>query len=168
MDKSVTLPRSTLAQVELDNALQAAKHYSKRSRADSTWRAYRSDWRRFEVWCQSVALQSLPAEPDTVAMFVASEADDGLNPSTLNRRLAAIEPCRRPRPSYYSPLAIRSHKVRHVRLESFSDVLGSPRLGIATVSYNVRTNSGIQSPSALDVGVSFRLNHDRVLRTNGR
>lgn len=90
MDHSVPHSRSALAQVELDNALQAAKRYSKKSRADSTWRAYRNDWRQFEAWCQTLALPCLPANPDTVAMFVASQADDGLNPSTLNRRLAAI------------------------------------------------------------------------------
>lgn len=90
MDHSVTPTRSALAQLKLDQALQAARRYSQRSRADSTWRAYRNDWRQFEAWCQTVALQSLPADPDTVAMFVASQAADGLNPSTLNRRLAAI------------------------------------------------------------------------------
>jgi len=90
MDSSVTLSRSALAQFELDSAFAAAKRYAKKSRADSTWRAYENDWRQFEAWCNTVALPSLPAEPDTVAMFVASQAADGLNPSTLNRRLAAI------------------------------------------------------------------------------
>lgn len=90
MDHSVTHSSSALAQLELDNALQAARRYSKKSRANSTWRAYRSDWRLFEAWCQTVALPNLPADPDTVAMFVASQASAGLNPSTLNRRLAAI------------------------------------------------------------------------------
>ena len=32
----------------------------------------------------------MPAEPETVAMFVASQAARGLSPSTLMRRLAAI------------------------------------------------------------------------------
>lgn len=90
MDIPVTTSRTALAQLELDNALKAAKRYSKKSRADSTWRAYKSDWRQFEAWCQTVTLPSLPADPETVSMFVASQASDGLNPSTLNRRLAAI------------------------------------------------------------------------------
>lgn len=90
MENSVTFPRSALAQIVLDNALEAAKRYSKKSRADSTWRAYKSDWRQFEAWCQTVSLPSMPSDPDCVAMFIASQASDGLNPSTLNRRLAAI------------------------------------------------------------------------------
>ncbi len=53
-------------------------------------RAYQNDWQQFEAWCVSLALDSLPAEPDTVAMFVANQADIGRSPSTINRRLAAI------------------------------------------------------------------------------
>lgn len=90
MDRSVTLSKTQLAQVELQNAFSAAKRYAKKSRADSTWRAYENDWRQFEAWCTKVELPPLPADPDTVAMFVASQAADGLNPSTLDRRLAAI------------------------------------------------------------------------------
>jgi site-specific recombinase XerD len=90
MDGSVTLSNTQLAEVELENAFAAAKRYAKKSRADSTWRAYENDWRQFEAWCSKVNLPTLPADPDTVAMFVASQASDGLNPSTLDRRLAAI------------------------------------------------------------------------------
>lgn len=90
MDRSVTLSKTQLAEIELENAFAAAKRYAKKSRADSTWRAYENDWRQFEAWCTKVNLPALPADPDTVAMFVASQGADGLNPSTLDRRLAAI------------------------------------------------------------------------------
>lgn len=90
MDRSVTRSKTQLAQVELESAFAAARRYAKKSRADSTWRAYENDWRQFEAWCAKVNLPALPADPDTVAMFVASQAADGLNPSTLTRRLAAI------------------------------------------------------------------------------
>jgi site-specific recombinase XerD len=90
MDRSVTPSKTQLAEIELENAFAAARRYAKKSRADSTWRAYENDWRQFEAWCAKVNLPALPADPDTVAMFVASQADDGLNPSTLTRRLAAI------------------------------------------------------------------------------
>jgi site-specific recombinase XerD len=90
MDRSVTPSKTQLAQIELENAFAAARRYAKKSRADSTWRAYENDWRQFEAWCTKVNLPALPADPDTVAMFVASQAAEGLNPSTLTRRLAAI------------------------------------------------------------------------------
>ena len=90
MDRSVTPSKNALAQIELDHAMATAKRYAQKSRSEATWRAYRNDWRQFEAWSASVGLASLPAEPDTVAMFVAQQADQGLNPSTLTRRLAAI------------------------------------------------------------------------------
>ena len=91
MSRSVTERRNQLAQIELENALRAATRYAENSRSPNTWRAYKSDWRIYETWCQSVDLESLPAEPETVAMFVAAQADKGLSPSTLRRRLAAIQ-----------------------------------------------------------------------------
>ena len=90
MDRSVTASGKQLAKIELDRAFAAARRYARKSRAKSTWRAYRSDWQQFEAWCQTVGLQPLPADPETIAMFVANQASDGLNPSTLTRRLAAI------------------------------------------------------------------------------
>ena len=90
MDRSVAPSKNALAQIELDQAMATAKRYAQNSRSEATWRAYRNDWRQFEAWSASVGLASLPADPDTVAMFVAQQADQGLNPSTLTRRLAAI------------------------------------------------------------------------------
>ena len=75
---------------------EAARGYANRSRAESTWRAYEGDWRQFSAWCAAACLTPLPAEPRTVARFLAVQASpsadrpDGLAPSTLRRRLAAI------------------------------------------------------------------------------
>jgi len=90
MDRSVTIPGTALAEIERERAFSEARRYAKKSRSDSTWRAYRGDWAVFEAWCETVALIPLPAEPETIAMFVASQASDGLSPSTLTRRLAAV------------------------------------------------------------------------------
>lgn len=73
-----------------ETALESAKRYAGKSRAESTWRTYRSAWMRFEAWCQAAALSPLPASPQTVAMFIAAEADAGLANATLEHRLAAI------------------------------------------------------------------------------
>ena len=90
MNRSVTAPAKQLASIEFDRAFAAARQYARMSRAKSTWRAYRCDWLQFEAWCKTLGLQPLPALPETIAMFVASQATGGLNPSTLTRRLAAI------------------------------------------------------------------------------
>lgn len=57
--------------------------------ADSTVRAYRSDFKAFESWCRSTHRQALPATPRTVAAFIAYAADLS-SAGTLKRRLAAI------------------------------------------------------------------------------
>lgn len=74
----------------LEDAREIAAAFARRSRASSTWRAYESDWRTFEAWCRSVERPFLPAEPATVALFLAVQAKSGHAPSTLDRRRAAI------------------------------------------------------------------------------
>jgi hypothetical protein len=79
-----------LPAVSLEDARAAAETYSRGSRAASTWRAYESDWKTFNVWRRSVDPPALPATSATVALFVAAQATLGLAPATLDRRLAAI------------------------------------------------------------------------------
>jgi hypothetical protein len=49
-----------------------------------------TDWRDIVAWTSAHNRQALPAEPDTVALYVADLADRGVRPSTLSRRLVAI------------------------------------------------------------------------------
>ena len=55
----------------------AARH------APSTKLMYRSSVRKFEGWCSERGLSSLPAEPNTLAMFLAAEGEAGRAPSTI-------------------------------------------------------------------------------------
>lgn len=73
-----------------NESLDSARKYANRSNADSTWRAYKSDWRVFETWCSSVGAAALPASAETLCGFLATEADKGRALSTLRRRVAAI------------------------------------------------------------------------------
>ena len=90
MPNSVTTSKIAQALARYDESLEAARRYANLSRADSTWKAYASDWKIFDTWCRSVAAVSIPASPETVAGFLASEADSGRALSTLRRRLSAI------------------------------------------------------------------------------
>lgn len=74
----------------LDKDVQLTKAYLAEQHAPATRRAYHADWRIFEAWCEKGGLSALPAFPETVAMFLSSEADKGKSPATLGRRLAAI------------------------------------------------------------------------------
>jgi integrase len=59
------------------------------SRAESTRRAYRTDWQHFENWCASHSLAALPATPETAALYLTDLAATH-KPATLRRRLTVI------------------------------------------------------------------------------
>jgi site-specific recombinase XerD len=59
------------------------------AKAPSTRRAYRADWDHFEAWCRSHDVISLPAAPETVALYITDLAASH-KPATLRRRLTVI------------------------------------------------------------------------------
>ena len=74
--------------------------------ADNTRRTYDAQWRLFEGWCDQVGLQALPAEPLTVARYLAARANAGASVATMRLATSAIakahewakleSPCRDP------------------------------------------------------------------------
>jgi integrase len=66
-----------------------AQAYARAAKAPATRRAYASDWRDFQAWCQAAGLAALPAEPRTVALYIAALAETH-KPATISRRMAAI------------------------------------------------------------------------------
>jgi integrase len=58
----------------VDELTARAETYARGARAGSTWAAYDRQWRRFEAWCVAVGERSLPADPLTVARFLAELA----------------------------------------------------------------------------------------------
>ncbi len=73
------------------SALKAsAKDYAAAAHAPATTRAYRSDWAAFCDWCSFQELQTLPADPGTVALYLTALAQSGRRVSTIERALSAI------------------------------------------------------------------------------
>ena len=58
--------------------------------SDNTRRVYGTQWRIFEGWCDEVGLQPLPAEPLTVARYLAARANAGTAVATLRLATSAI------------------------------------------------------------------------------
>jgi site-specific recombinase XerD len=86
-----TLPRASRAVLPaLDADLEQAVSYARAEKASATRRAYHSDFTLFESWCAEKGVTALPAEPETVAAFLAFEANRGIRPSTITRRAASI------------------------------------------------------------------------------
>jgi integrase len=65
------------------------RNYLANARARNTIRGYRSSFHQFQLWCDAAHLNSMPATPETVAMYLSSQADQ-LATSTLAHHLAAI------------------------------------------------------------------------------
>ena len=74
--------------------------------SDNTQRVYGTQWRIFTGWCDEVELVSLPAQPLTVARYLAARAGSGASIATLRLSTSAIakahewvkleSPCRDP------------------------------------------------------------------------
>ena len=58
--------------------------------AGNTRRVYGAQWRLFTEWCDSVGLTPLPAEPLTVACYLAARAGSGASMATLRLAASAI------------------------------------------------------------------------------
>ena len=58
--------------------------------SDNTRRVYGAQWRLFNEWCDSVGLTPLPAEPLTVARYLAVRAGDGASIATMRLATSAI------------------------------------------------------------------------------
>jgi integrase len=98
---------------ELVASAASARQYMAQAKAPNTIRAYRADWTCFSAWCAAHFLTSLPARPETVALYVASLADAGRKPATIQRRLAAISKAHSAA-GYESPTALRHACVSEV------------------------------------------------------
>ena len=95
----VQLPELAAADRGVADALEAVL-------SDNTRRTYAAQWRIFDDWCDEVGLQSLPAEPLTVARHLAARANAGASVATLRLTTSAISkahewvklesPCRDP------------------------------------------------------------------------
>ena len=74
--------------------------------SENTRRTYDVQWRLFDDWCAEVGLSALPAEPLTVARYLAARANTGTSITTLRLATSAISkahewaklesPCRDP------------------------------------------------------------------------
>lgn len=68
---------------------ERARAYAEESRSAATLRAYASDLADFRLWCEQHRLTALPAEPQSVALYLTERAETH-TVGTLRRRMAAI------------------------------------------------------------------------------
>ena len=74
----------------LEDLIQKANDLIRAAKAPSTRKAYQSDFRIYDSWCTDHGLTSLPSNPETIALYIASCVVARLAPATIARRLASI------------------------------------------------------------------------------
>ena len=94
MPKSLSLAPISEAALPA-HLVEAAKLFMAESRALRTRKAYSRAWALFDGWCQQHGRQSMPASPETVAVWMTALAtgDDGGVPrsrGTINQYLSAV------------------------------------------------------------------------------
>ena len=78
-----------LVSTEALAALAAAMDFADQALAPATLRAYRAAWQHFCRWCDEAGWPALPADPETVAAYLATLSATHTT-STLAQRLAAL------------------------------------------------------------------------------
>ena len=100
------VPREPAALPELRAADQGVAQSLESVLSHNTRRTYDAQWRLFTGWCDEVGLTPLPAQPLTVARYLATRANTGASIATLRLATSAISkahewaklesPCRDP------------------------------------------------------------------------
>lgn len=88
MQETNLIPLEILS-MDLGAIASQAEDYLHQAKAPNTLKAYRSDWKDFEAWCQTHGQAALPASPETVALYL-SDLANRCKTSTLHRRISAI------------------------------------------------------------------------------
>ena len=81
--KTASLPALRAADRGVADALESVL-------SDNTRRVYAAQWRIFNDWCGDVGLRALPADPLTVARYLAVRAGSGASIATLRLAASAI------------------------------------------------------------------------------
>ena len=84
------VPRPPASLLELRAADQGVADALESVLSDNTRRVYGTQWRLFDEWCAEVGLVSLPAEPLTVARYLAARAGSGASIATMRLAMSAI------------------------------------------------------------------------------
>ena len=122
-------PSSTLTPkpTSLEELIQKAKTFLAAAKAPATLKAYRNDWRDFEIWCREHQLTALPSTPETVALYIADRAST-LASGTITRRLTSITKAHQAAGFTNSPATTR-HFVVGETLKGIRRTIGAARHG---------------------------------------
>jgi integrase len=108
----------------LQPLIENAQSFISNARSEATKRQYDASWTDFSAWAEALGLTALPAEPATVALFIADRSS--LAASTLAGRVSAINYMHRTHGYPDSP-ASRRHVVVRETLKGVLRAIGAKR-----------------------------------------
>jgi site-specific recombinase XerD len=169
-DRPVPVPISILPALSIERELESAARYAASALAPATRRAYEHDWRVFAEWCVARGLEPMPAAPETVAAFLAAEADRDLHPVTITKRGAAIAAAHRAhgQPSPCESPAIAAvlagiRRTRGMRPQRKAQALELEPLARMTELIHTGTLAGLRDHALLLLGFAAALRRSELV-----
>lgn len=157
--------------IKLESLQELADYFARASISPSTRRAYETDWHDFWRFCNEHDLDHLPADPDTVILYLTSLADSGASMSTISRRCTSVTAIHSAT-DHDSP--VRTDRVRRV-LSGIRKTIGvAPRQSRAISWTDVRrmhshcdsTLIGIRDAAILMLGWASALRRSELVALN--
>jgi integrase len=78
------------ANMTIEQVTEAVGKYLRASKSKNTRDAYRRDWAKFTTWADSHNIDTMPASPATVVLFVSWMAETGSKITSIQRMLTTI------------------------------------------------------------------------------
>lgn len=157
---------------QIRDTIQTATGYIRAAKAENTRGAYKKDWAQFERWCEVRGLQSLPAAPETVALYLSDRADTGSKTSSLRRYLAAISQAHKmagletPRSSTVVSEVIKGISRTHGTEQKHKRAITVDQLRAMVATCNPRTILGLRDRAILLLGFAGALRRSEIARLN--
>lgn len=91
MRQLILRPMNEVSRSRRERLVALANYYALTGPAQNTNIAHYKDWVAFQEWCANEHLVSMPAEPETVRLYITYLAEDkGLRVSTIQRHMMSI------------------------------------------------------------------------------
>jgi site-specific recombinase XerD len=97
---------------ELEESLSRLEKFASQAQSENTTRAYAADLEDFRHWCDRMGRQWLPANPETIGLYLGARAEE-LSLASLERRLAAIASVHKEE-GYDSPASVAEGPLRKI------------------------------------------------------
>jgi len=102
--------KNNLPSCNISDLISEASKYFQDAKSENTKKAYQTDFVYFQNWCENNRLNSFPANPETVALYITYLAR-AKKFSTIKRALSSISVCHNLE-NYKNP--VKTEKVKNI------------------------------------------------------